>query len=438
MAQVSYGTVTITDLTDITDMFLQYGLALANASVTNSYSFSGTNERGWYVTTQDTTVIANKIYFQKSGNIYKIVLNPTGNPKSSGWYESAAYPTWISGYQIWIREVKIKEGVDLPEYGTPYLDTAVNQVNNNIINLDNKLQTFFWPGDSNYPGAFAVSKTESEGLVTTNANTYGWNTRVGVGSISMGYNTIPLLELGLLDSGNFNGLRLYSPILTNSVVTGNRLDATLDSNGLVLSQGGISAGTSNTNNYVYLSSIDGPFVPINDFTPDSESDEPRWRQIIGTKFGVLSDGTLYASNVNVSGTINATVGQIGGAVITDGLLQITKANISDKLTANEIDVDTLIATGQLATTGQINAISNNGNLNWNNGVLTISASPYSVEIGGTGIKFKYNESTPALIDQDKLKIGKTVVLNEMQLGENKWSWKIDPIDNYIYLKWMGE
>ena len=60
MSQVSYGTITVSDITDITDVYLEYGLALDNANVDNNYAFDQLGERGW----------------------------------------STDYPNWQSGYQI--------------------------------------------------------------------------------------------------------------------------------------------------------------------------------------------------------------------------------------------------------------------------------------------------------------------------------------------------
>lgn len=262
MGQVSYGTITVSDITDITDVYLEYGLAVDSATVDNNYAFNQTGERGWLTT----------------------------------------YPNWQSGYQIWVREVTQKEGLP-PEPGTPYLDKAVNQINNNFINLDNRLKNFFYPGDPTYSGAFAVSKGTADGLVVTDADTYGFNTRMGVLSISMGYNKIPLLEMGILDEGNFNGIKLYSPVINHGAISGNRLDATLTSEGLKLLKGGIEAGrySSTTTDFIYLSTIDYNKTP----TVNIGGNTSGWRQIIGSKFGVKNDGTLYAAGAHVDGDIVA-------------------------------------------------------------------------------------------------------------------------------------
>lgn len=62
---------------------------------------------------------------------------------------------------------------------------------------------------------------------------------------------------------------------------------------------------------------------------------------------------------------------------------------------------------------------------------------YAVVVGANGIEFRYNDQAAASIDQDRLVIDKTVVLDEMQVGNRKWTWKIDPNDDSIFLKWIG-
>lgn len=315
MAQISYGTITITDITDIGDVYLEY--CMVEAGKTTSQ-----------VEAKSTWV----------------------SPEVS-W--STVYPTWQNGYEIWVRQVQIREGIEsgiytiqfsatttnsvifrlhgydsngqwlrqlftttitststlpivqtleLPSdikfvrlsypltgventgifkgestsdgtglidistnesgsipasgtpasnssfnrtqliavypqgYGTPYLDTAVNQIansiytiNTNVINLDNRLKAFFWPGDSSYSGAFAVAKTSDDGLDVSNANTYGFNTRVATGLVSIGYNKIPLSEWGINE-----GLKMYYPISDNETLIDNKLGMQLTANTLNL------------------------------------------------------------------------------------------------------------------------------------------------------------------------------------------------------------
>ena len=358
MSQVSYGTITINDLTDITDVYLEYALV------------------------SDTITRAEDI------------------PSSTQW--STTYPTWVSGQQIWIRRVTRKEGIDTPEYGTPYLDTAVNQIQNNYIGLSNKLRTFFYPGDSTYSGAFAVSKTSTDGLNTANANTYGFNTRVASALISMGYNKIPLFEMGLLGS-NFNGIKLYSPILTNNVITGNRLDATLTSEGLKLLKGGIEAGTPNQSGFIYLST-----EPYGSYSINSSTDIIDWKEIIGTKFGVREDGTLYASNAVISGQI--TVGS-GSNVYT--ITEVDEAFESKGSAIEEINkyITSIGDTGikvhpyndTTSTVDQNNytKIDSNGMEIWqedNNTSIKVA------EFGINGIQIGQDNINSIALDRDALKV----------------------------------
>ena len=116
----------------------------------------------------------------------------------------------------------------------------------------------------------------------------------------------------------------HAPIISDSTITDGALamqltanalnfygsstsiaDATLDTNGLKLSKGGIEGGnlaSGNGNGYVYLSTEDKVGIEINEHLP--ENDDPKWRQIIGSKFGVDSEGNLYAASANIKGTIN--------------------------------------------------------------------------------------------------------------------------------------
>ena len=91
----------------------------------------------------------------------------------------------------------------------------------------------------------------------------------------------------------------------------NTIDATLTSNGLILTKGGLKVGTYNASaadanqNFVYLSSEDyGTGVKIG----DSSSDKKDWRQLIGNKFGVDRAGNLYASGANITGKVTITSG----------------------------------------------------------------------------------------------------------------------------------
>lgn len=82
-----------------------------------------------------------------------------------------------------------------------------------------------------------------------------------------------------------------------------------------------------------------------------------------------------------------------------------------------------------------------GQMQWSDNALHITSSnadkteKYETEIGGDGIKFKYQDQTVASIDQDQLIIDKTLVFTEMKIGN--WSWAVNPINGNLMVKWGG-
>ena len=80
--------------------------------------------------------------------------------------------------------------------------------------------------------------------------------------------------------------------------------------------------TSNADNSIALSSAD--------FTRTINStSRAGLRFAIGDKFGVTGDGTIYASNVDLTGKIIATSGTIGGIEIENGALKVSSINIGN-------------------------------------------------------------------------------------------------------------
>lgn len=404
----AYGSITVSGLTDIADIYFEYSLAVSSANVTNDYPFTQAGELGWTV---------------------------NGESRKTP-------PTWQSGYKIWVREVKIKTDVTTKFYGNPYPDTAINQTNVDLEALQTKVKKMW----SNSTGSYMASGIGNNEVDIGNSSTYGFNSKITTTGISFNYNNYKTIEL----DGSIPALKFYEPSKTSQ---GTQI-VQIDSNGMKLLKGGIEAGEAGQTGFIYLSTEDYPLkdtqssptvagLTINEYTPSAagtderEIDDPAWRQIIGTKFGVDSEGNLYASDVNIKGKITATSGEIGGAQIENGRLIIPYSNISflstDKIRAENLDLSSKLDTND----------GSGGQASWNNGVFTVSSfsstnqTQYSIEISGTGIKFKYNDIESASIDQDKLIIGKTVVLDEMQVGTNKWTWKINPFDNSIYLKWLG-
>ena len=66
-----------------------------------------------------------------------------------------------------------------------------------------------------------------------------------------------------------------------------------------------------------------------------------------------------------------------------------------------------------------------------------STSGFHIEIDGQELGFYQGGTKVAYLSNNTLHISKSVVLNEMQVGETKWTWRIDKNDDSIYLKWIG-
>lgn len=73
------------------------------------------------------------------------------------------------------------------------------------------------------------------------------------------------------------------------------------------------------------------------------------------------------------------------------------------------------------------------------GTSTIIGDPsgFHVQITGNKLAFYEGDTEVAYINNNRLHIAQSVVLDEMQVGENKWAWRIDKNDDSIYLKWIG-
>lgn len=56
------------------------------------------SEHGTYVLTQDTEVVPGKHYFEKQGDVYNLIINPTGNPSTAGYYELSGVDEAVTNY----------------------------------------------------------------------------------------------------------------------------------------------------------------------------------------------------------------------------------------------------------------------------------------------------------------------------------------------------
>lgn len=174
-----------------------------------------------------------------------------------------------------------------------------------------------------------------------------------------------------------------------------------------------------------------------------------------------SDGSVDNKNGSIINLDTGAFNFAGGKIVYDGVnFDIYTNNLhigpeGGEKTISEAMSDKLDILSSVETTG---THTKSGSVAWDGSKLKIQSvkindetqqsDRYGVEIGGDGIDFKYSDSAVASINQDRLIIGKTVVVDEMQVGiqrssgsvtggQAKWSWKYNPNDDSLYLKWIG-
>lgn len=158
--------------------------------------------------------------------------------------------------------------------------------------------------------------------------------------------TVPSVRLGYLDGlkcGNYdcNGYGLYAD---NVYLNGTIISNSGQLGGFKIGTNDLSNGTWGTDKSVLMSTgtTENKAVGGSDVING-------WCFTAGSKFGVTTSGDLYASNANISGTVNATNGTIGGFKITKKSLYTgLKSNYNVANDGVYIDKDGQIAFGNLS------------------------------------------------------------------------------------------
>ena len=132
--------------------------------------------------------------------------------------------------------------------------------------------------------------------------------------------------------------------------------------------------------------------------------------------------------------VDSKIDDVTSNIYTPGSSLLDGSKISDgSLYINQMD-DTVAGTYSDPTTKR-------GTMEWKDDALHIKSvdanaqNTYETVIGGDGIKFNWNGTETASIDQDELRINKTVVINAMEVGN--WSWAIHPTTGNLMVKWNG-
>lgn len=360
------GQITLKALTDIESTtyyyLLQSSMAPAPDPPTTNPPGGGwsTTEPSFfiYVRTQDTVVTTGKDYYTRSGTgttqdpyVYTKVITPTVT--DIDLYYEKIYGDTKSLYVT----VQTLYTDTTFEYSEPSLSSsyeAAKEAYNRAktaLELAGNINQYFWtlssPYSTSVPAGVYVTKIPQSQFKPNPAegNILMQNTGLTIrnGAISLASLTSsalnfysptthnPSMQLSgqslnfynpnndsLALSLGSNGLNFYGSSISTS-------DASLTSNGLVLTKGGIKAGTDGQNGFVYLSSENYQLkdathngLTINGHTPTAQGtdgkleSDPAWREVIGTKFGVDSEGNLYAAGANITGAITATSLTISG------------------------------------------------------------------------------------------------------------------------------
>lgn len=281
----------------------------------------------------------------------------------------------ITSYKYYYYCYEYKHGDNTYSYSAEAILDTSNLSTYDIGILQAKVKNYWW--DSN--GAHIASGKSGNEVTTNTISTYGYHTLIGLTGISFNYDNAKVVDLNSttpsLDfyqpptiSGSTvtqgkktmmlssNALRFYNP------TDGTTEQAVLDTNGLVLKKGGVIAGTANQSGFIYLST-----EPYGSYSINGSSGISDWKEIIGTKFGVRADGTLYANNAVISGTIAIGSGStidsgatVGGTSLSNIAQNAsTGAQAASDLSAFETTVSNTYATQEALSEveGQIPDVS---------------------------------------------------------------------------------
>lgn len=168
------------------------------------------------------------------------------------------------------------------------------------------------------------------------------------------------------------------------------------------------------------------------FAEETYSD---WVIGAGDKFGVRKDGTLYCTNANISGTVTATAGTIGGCAInSSGNLQVSDINIAGTIAGSKIEGSTLkIAKG--ATIAGWNIDSNSiykHDGTYGQGTFMCTGTSNSYSIGGSdsisgwvfGAGGKFGVTKEGAVYADDVHLTGKITATSGSIG----LWKVDNED----------
>ena len=155
------------------------------------------------------------------------------------------------------------------------------------------------------------------------------------------------------------------------------------------------------------------------------------------EYSKVSKSTSYEAAkeaYNKAQSAQLSIDDVTDNIYAPGSTLLDGSKINDgSLSINQMD-DTVAGTYSDPTTKR-------GTMEWKDDALHIKSvdanaqNTYETVVGGDGIKFNWNGVETASINQDELRINKTVVINAMEVGN--WSWTIHPTTGNLMVKWNG-
>lgn len=342
MSQVSYGTITITDTNDIESIVIEYNKNQSNQNPpsegdSNWSTNRPTWQQGYYIwqrarihksgTATTADIIGTPVCVTGStgeqgqpgtagrsltGVETKYCIYGTGTPSDSysGWQDTIPeYNSSTPNY--WVKVTNTYSSAPTTEV-VKYKDTGITNAMAKAADAQSKAAT----AETNAANALSLSQATQQ---------HFWFNAEDIGSGANVIKSGAYITDTSIDSFKQNKSGGYLLARSDGLIFGKdtRIDAILNNNGLITSSGGIIAGNAGTNGYIYLSTHDYPLkdssdsshlvsgLTINGHTPTAQgtdgklTSDPAWRQVIGTKFGVDSEGNLYANGANITGHISA-------------------------------------------------------------------------------------------------------------------------------------
>lgn len=290
------GQITLKVLTDVESTTYYYllvsSMAPAPSAPTTNPPGGGwsTTEPGFfsYVPTQDTAIITGKNYYIRSGQagsyIYTLVLEPSIQNLNS--YYEKIYGDTQSLYVT----VQTLYSDGTYEYTTPSLSSsyeAAKEAYNRAqtaLTLTGNINQYFWnltsPYSTSIPAGVYITEIAQSQFKSTPS---GGNVVIQSGGIT--------LRDGINPLASFSGsaLNFYNP-------STHEANATLSTNGMILSKGGIKAGTEGQNDFVYLSTEDYPLKEYRPATGSVIDSEKIYYKLEPQKYAKVEEPTVSDLN----------------------------------------------------------------------------------------------------------------------------------------------